>query len=122
MNLGGKTHQAVCVEVLLDRHGGVGGDHCEVGDYMTMCRSVVISSPRGTIRTSLEVVGDIAQSLEKDGLVDGVGQPRVDEGLCGQAGIDTDAAAGGDTLGAAVVSVMVDDGAPRRDATRTGRW
>ena len=105
----GKTHQAVCVEVLLDGHGGVGGDHCEVGDYTTMCRSVVISSPRGRIRTSLQVVGDIAQSLEEDSLIDGVGQPRVDEGLRGQAGIDTDATAGGDALGAAVVSVIVRD-------------
>ena len=60
-------------------------------------------------RTCLEVVGDVAQSLEEDSLVDGVGQPRVDEGLCGQAGVDTDAAAGGDTLRAAVVSGLVGD-------------
>ena len=75
-----------------------------------------------SIRTSLEVVGDVAQSLEEDGLVDGVGQPRVDESLRGQAGVDTDAAAGGDTLGAAVVSVLVRYRARRWDASRTGRW
>ena len=75
-----------------------------------------------SVRTSLEVVGDVAQSLEEDGLVHGVGQPRVDQSLRGQPSIDTDAAAGGDTLRAAVVSVLVEDRARGRESARTGRW
>ena len=75
-----------------------------------------------SVRTSLEVVGDVAQSLEEDGLVDGVGQPRVDQSLRSQTGIDTDAAAGGDALRAAVVSVLVQHCARGRESARTGRW
>lgn len=39
------------------------------------------------------------QGLEQDRLVDGVGEPRVDEGLRVQGSIDTNAAAGLNTVG-----------------------
>ncbi len=60
--------------------------------------------PRSTSRleikpTVLHSRRYVVQGLQQDRLVNGVGKPRVDEGLRVQGGIHTDAATGLDTVG-----------------------
>lgn len=71
-------------------------------ETMYQTQSVRVPMPRTVsvpaVLTGVHVGDNVMERLEQDGLVSGVGQPRVGESLCVQGGIDADASARSDSL------------------------
>lgn len=64
---------------------------------------------RSGLRTALYIADNVVETLNQDGLVDGVGEPGANQGTSGHCSIDTNATTGCDT-GRAADSVQIKSG------------